>query len=252
LKDSNLLKIKKFDWRQPCINLDQHCSPQLPRSTSMKPYWLNKVSALLSLGWFALVIGCNGVGGQPPGATQDNQASQHLPFSGNQGVVVPKGTPIYVRLDQTISSTTAQPGENFSAVLDEPLEVDGQTVVPQGTKVNGHVVAARESGRLHNAGYLRLTLSSLTLNGKEIAIQTSSIFVKGGSYKNRNLAYIGGGAGGGALLGSLIGGGKGALIGSAIGAAGGTTAAYATGKKEVGFSAERRIGFRLAEPLSVS
>ena len=110
------------------------------------------------------------------------------------------------------------------------------------------VVAARESGRLHNSGYLRLTLSSLNLSGKEMAIQTSSIFVKGGSYKNRNLAYIGGGAGGGALLGALIGGGKGALVGSAIGATGGATAAYATGKKEVGFSAERRIGFRLAEP----
>jgi hypothetical protein len=175
-----------------------------------------------------------------------------LPFSGSQAVIIPKGTPIYVRLERTISSTTAQPGEAFSAVLDEPLEVDGQTVAPQGTKANGHVVAARESGRLHNAGYLRLTLSSLTLNGKEVAIQTSSIFVEGGSYKNRNLAYIGGGAGGGALLGALVGGGKGTLIGSAIGATGGTTAAYATGKKEVGFSAERRIGFRLAEPLNIS
>ncbi len=218
----------------------------------MKPYWLNKYLVLALLGSCALAIGCNGVGTQPPTAAPENQVSQHLPFSGNQGAVVPKGTPIYVRLDQTISSTTAQAGEHFSAVLDEPLEVDGQTVVPQGTKVNGQVVAASESGRLHNAGYLRLTLSSLMLNGKEVAIQTSSIFVKGGSYKNRNLAYIGGGAGGGALLGSLIGGGKGALIGSAIGAAGGTTAAYATGKKEVGFSAERRIGFRLAEPLSIS
>jgi hypothetical protein len=196
-------------------------------------------------------IGCNGVGAQAGSPRQDNQASQNLPFSGNQTLVVPKGTAIYVRLEHAISSNTAQPGDSFSAVLDEPLEVEGQTVVPQGTKISGHVVAASESGRLHNAGYLRLTLSSLSLNGKEVPLQTSSIFVRGGSYKNRNLAYIGGGAGGGALIGALVGGGKGALIGSAIGAAGGTTAAYATGKKEVGFSAERRIGFRLAEPLSI-
>jgi hypothetical protein len=216
-----------------------------------KPQWLSKVLALALASSLILAIGCNGMGGQPPSPTQDNQSSQPLPFSGNQAIVVPKGTAIYVRLERTISSSTAQPGESFSAVLDEPLEVDGQTVVPQGTKVNGHVVAARESGRLHNAGYLRLTLSSLTVNGKEVAIQTSSIFVKGGSYKNRNLAYIGGGAGGGALLGALVGGGKGALIGSAIGSAGGTTAAYATGKKEVGFSAERRIGFRLTEPIRI-
>ncbi|HXB21349.1 MAG TPA: hypothetical protein VNV88_08210 [Candidatus Solibacter sp.] len=217
----------------------------------MKPSWLSKVLAFMSLALLALAIGC-GVGAQPPTAIADNETSQHLPFSGNQALVVPKGTLIYVRLEQTISSHTAQPGESFPAVLDEPLMVDGRTVAPRGAKVNGRVIAAHESGRLHNAGYLRLTLSSLMLNGKEVPIQTSSIFVKGGSYKNRNLAYIGGGAGGGALLGALVGGGKGALIGSAIGAAGGTTAAYATGKKEVGFSAERRIGFRLAEPLSIS
>jgi len=39
----------------------------------------------------------------------------------------------------------------------------------------------------------------------------------------------------------LAGGGKGALIGSVVGAAGGTGTAYATGKKEVSFGAERRL-----------
>ena len=55
--------------------------------------------------------------------------------------------------------------------------MDGQPVVPEGTKVSGRVVAARESGRLHNSGYLRLTLSSLNLSGKEMAIQTWRISI---------------------------------------------------------------------------
>ncbi len=193
--------------------------------------------------------GCS-VGARPPG--MDADAQQQLPFVESKPLVVPANTPVYVRLQQSISSSTAQSGQNFAAVLDEPLMVDGQILAPQGTAVVGTVVGVRESGHLNHAGYLRITLSTMMLNGKSIPLQTNSVFVSGGSYKKRNLAFIGGGAGGGALLGALIGGGKGAAVGSVAGATGGTAAAYATGKKEVGFVPERRLGFRLTQPLNIS
>ena len=198
-----------------------------------------------------LAAGC-GVGAQPPTVATDTPATpqQQLPFVEGKALVVPANTAIYVRLQQSISSATAQSGQNFSAELDEPLVVEGQTLAPIGAAVTGKVVAARESGHMHNAGYLRITLSSITLNGKTVALQTNSVFVSGGSYRKRNLAFIGGGAGGGTLLGALVGGGKDAAIGSTVG--GGATAAYATGKKEVGFIAERRLGFRLTQPLNAS
>jgi len=198
-----------------------------------------------------LAAGCS-IGARLPGPDASTGTPQQLPFVESKPLVVPANTPIYVRLQQSISSATAQTGQNFTAVLDEPLVVDGQTLAPQGTAVIGTVVGVRESGHLNNAGYLRITLSSLTLNGKPVPVQTNSVFVSGGSYKKRNLAFIGGGAGGGALLGALIGGGKGAAVGSVAGAAGGTAAAYATGKKEVGFVPERRLGFRLTQPLNIS
>jgi hypothetical protein len=219
----------------------------------MKAYFSRNITLWILLVLAVLTAGCSvGAKAPAPAAADNNSTSQQLPFTESKPLVVPANTAIYVRLQQSISSTTAQPGQQFSAVLDEPLVVDGQTLAPHGTAVTGKVVSARESGHLHNAGYLRITLTSMTVNGKSVPLQTNSVFVSGGSYKKRNLAFIGGGAGGGALLGALMGGGKGAIIGSAVGAAGGTTAAYATGKKEVGFVAERRLGFRLTQPLNIS
>lgn len=218
----------------------------------MKAYGSRNFSLLVLLTLAIVAAGCS-VGAKSPSTdiTADTTSSQQLPFTENKALVVPANTAIYVRLQQSLSSSTAQSGQIFAAVLDEPLIVDGQTLAPEGTAVTGKVVAVRESGHLHNAGYLRITLSALSVNGKSVPLQTNSVFVSGGSYKKRNLAFVGGGAGGGTLLGALAGGGKGAAIGGAAGAAGGTTAAYATGKKEVGFIAERRLGFRLMQPLNI-
>ena len=164
-------------------------------------------------------------------------------------VTIPAGTPVAVRLQANVSSATAVAGQQFDAVLEEPLVVNGKTIAPQGTPLVGRVVSARHSGRLHNPGYLRLTLATMVLGGKQVPLQTSSVVALGGSHKNRNLAWIGGSTAGGAIIGALAGGGKGAAIGSLVGAAGGTGAAFATGKKEVGFGAERRLTFRLLRPL---
>jgi hypothetical protein len=188
---------------------------------------------------------------------------QQLPFDrgeGNEGISpseslvpvphrIPAGTAVTIRLQSSVSSATAHSGDTFEAVLDEPVSVGGQTVAPRGAAVTGKVVAARASGRLQDPGFLELTLASISVNGKSVPVQSSSISVKGKSHQNRNWASIGGGAAAGGLIGGLAGGGKGALIGSTVGAAGGTGYAYTTGKKDVGFGAERRLTFRLTSPL---
>ena len=225
-----------------------------------------KLKLTVSLLILAVVILATGCGSVPenvsaPGAAAGESSSP--PFSKAmhedsflhklvpEEVTVAAGTAVSIRLQNAISSASNRPGDEFAAALDEPIRVDGNTVAPRGAAVRGRVLAARSSGRLHNSGYLRLSLVSVEMNGKAVPVHSSSVFAMGGSHKNRNLALIGGGTGAGALIGAIAGGGKGALIGSVVGAGSGTAGAYATGKKEVSFAPERRLTFRLTQPLIV-
>src|SRR5262245_16112932 len=95
--------------------------------------------AMLASVLAALIIGCVGVGANPPAP---GSGSEQPPFTEKVATpqVIPAGVAIYVRLQQSLSSATAQTGQAFSAVLDEALTVENQTVVPQGAAVTGKVV----------------------------------------------------------------------------------------------------------------
>jgi hypothetical protein len=226
----------------------------------MKLYRHKKLSAAFF--FISLVLtGCSRQLG--PLASDNSGTVQQMPFdrpADNKGISptasllpasIPPGTPITIRLQSSVSSASSRAGDSFDAVLEEPIIIDEQLIVARGATVTGKVVEAKASGHLQDPGYLRLTLTAVSVNSKRVPVQTSSIFVKGGSHEKRNLEMIGGGAAAGALIGGLAGGGKGALIGTTLGAAGGTGTAYATGKKDVGFAAERRLTFRLSQPVSM-
>lgn len=166
-------------------------------------------------------------------------------------VIVPESTEIHVTLDQTIASDQNRPGDHFDATVSEPVVIDGKTVIPQGAHAEGLVVDAKQSGRLKGRARLQLALQAVEVNGHEYDLQTNSRTRIGGNHKKRNWAFIGGGAGGGALIGAAAGGGKGALIGGPIGAGAGTVAALLTGKKDIKLRPETPLTFELAQPVTV-
>jgi len=166
-------------------------------------------------------------------------------------VTVPESTPIHVTLDQAVASNQNRPGDHFEATVTEPVVVDGKTVIPQGSHAEGLVVDAKRSGRLMGRARLQLALQSVDVSGQPYDLQTKSSPRIGGDHKKRNWAWIGGGAGGGALIGAAAAGGKGALIGGPIGAAAGTTIAWATGHKDIKLRPETPVTFKLAEPVTI-
>jgi hypothetical protein len=167
-------------------------------------------------------------------------------------MTLPELTAIHVTLDQAVASNQNRPGDHFDATVSEPVVIDGKTVISQGAHAEGLVVDARESGRLRGRARLQLALQSVVVNGQNYDIRTTSSPRIGGDHKKRNLAWIGGGAGGGALIGAVAAGGKGALIGGPVGAAAGTTVALMTGKKDIKLRPETPLTFKLAEPVTIN
>ena len=166
-------------------------------------------------------------------------------------VEIPAGTKLRIRLDQALDTSRNRPGDSFSAKLDTPLVVEEEVLLPQGTPVQGHITAAKPSGRLKGRGFMTITLDSVDLNGQSYQVVTTSQSRVTASHKKRNLIFIGSGSGGGVLVGALAGGAKGALIGGGVGAAAGAAAAVLTGKKHVYLPAETVLTFSLQEPVRI-
>jgi hypothetical protein len=152
---------------------------------------------------------------------------------------IPAGTTITIRTGSTLDSGKVASGSTFDATLSKDVKVGNTVVAKAGDPVKGKVVTAKDSGRLHKPGILRLALTSV--NG--IPVSTTSRTFQGKSHTKGNAIKIGGGTAAGALIGGLAGGGKGALIGAGAGAGAGTGVAYATGKEQAVVRAETTLTF---------
>ncbi|HSE49364.1 MAG TPA: hypothetical protein VLA96_09180 [Terriglobales bacterium] len=166
-------------------------------------------------------------------------------------IVVPEGTVINVRLDQSLSSKTSNAGDEFTATVDKEVVVDGKTAIPNGARASGHVVDAKPLGRFKGGALLQIELTEVSFGGSNYSVATATVERTQKGKGKRTAWMIGGGAGAGALIGALAGGGKGAAIGAAVGAGAGTAGAAFTGNKNIVLPAESLLAFKLLKSVEV-
>ena len=187
---------------------------------------------------------------QPQYSQQQNSQRQNSQQQGRAVATIPPGTAMQVRLEQSVDTKHNGPGDKFQASLASPLTVDG-IVIPVGTRMSGHLTESKSSGRLKGRAIIGLELDSMQFNGASYPLSTAVDTKVGARHRGRNIGWIGGMAGAGALIGGVAAGPMGALAGAGAGAGAGTAGAYFTGKKDIRLPAETLLTFRLrsAVPL---
>jgi hypothetical protein len=176
-------------------------------------------------------------------------SSEAAPSPASQRLTAPAGTPVTVTITERLSASHNEVGDRFAGVIAQPVRTSGgETIFPRGARVSGTVVAAKGRGRFKGSGALGIELTSIA--GMPVSV-TEYEKEQAGKGK-RSAGFIGGGAGGGALIGGLAGGGKGALLGGLIGAGAGTAGAAFTGNKDIVIPSESRVTFRLRAPVTVT
>jgi hypothetical protein len=166
-------------------------------------------------------------------------------------VTIPAGTTLAVRLVDAIDSERNQPGQTFHATLDSPLAVEGDTAIPAGYDVEGHIVDVKSAGKFAGKSAVVLQLDRIAVGEKYYNIQTDQ-YKREGSSRGKNTAEkVGVGAGIGAIIGGLAGGGKGAAIGAAAGGGLGGGVQAATKGQQIKLASETVLNFTLQGPLTV-
>jgi hypothetical protein len=160
--------------------------------------------------------------------------------------IIPSGTQLAIRTNESIDSKTARAGQQFSAVMAEDVrDSSGAVAIPRGSDVALVIRSTAGSG-------LVLDIDSLVVQGERYVVSTADLQQKGrqGIGANKRTAeMVGGGAVLGALIGAVVGGGRGAAIGAGVGAAGGAGAEVLTKGKEVRVPAETVLNFKLDSDL---
>ena len=169
--------------------------------------------------------------------------------------VVPAGTKVSIRTEDTIDSSTAAEGQTYPGeVTGNVLDANGDVVIPHGSDAKIVIRSVSKGGRIRGASDLVLDLQSISVEGQEYRVSTTGIQQTGkqGLGANKRTAeYTGGAAALGAVIGAIAGGGKGAAIGAGAGAGAGAATQVFTKGGSIKVPVETVLTFELDNPVQI-
>jgi hypothetical protein len=154
-----------------------------------------------------------------PEAAPDEESAPPAYVPLPRRLTIAAGTIISIRTSQYLSSDQNQPGDSFSAELQQPVVVDGWVVARRGQTVLGRVVTAQKAGKAKGTSRLGIELTHLVLvDGQQVSIRTEFMNANGPTSHGADAQAVGVASGTGAMIGGIAHGGEGAAIGAAVGA----------------------------------
>jgi hypothetical protein len=159
-------------------------------------------------------------------------------------VLLPAGSTFRVRTTDNIDVDYTQAGAKFRGSLDDPIMSGGDVVVPRGTEVILMASKVQQGGTMKGSDLIELKVASIQVSGRWQPVVTSIAQTKSSGEGKKTAGKIFGGAGLGAIIGGVAGGGKGAGIGALVGGTAGTVVA-ASGEPHLKIPAETRLQFQL-------
>jgi len=168
-------------------------------------------------------------------------------------LTLPAGTWLTVRTTNPLSTDHNQVGDAFSAVLTEPIVVNGFVVARRGQTIQGRVSTSEKAGRVSGTSKLGLELTQVSLvDGQQITLHSQMVTRDGGTSFGRDATAIGATTAAGAAIGAGVNGGVGAGVGAAGGLVVSTLGVLLTRGKPAVIYPETVLTFKVLDPITIS